>query len=93
MNRRMRHKIVWASWLAAFFLLGFIVWEFQAGHLMLVLFLALSVLAYGVYAFTARCPRCSMPVLLRPMRLFGMQLFRWSLLAPERCLHCGALLP
>ncbi len=81
------------AWLAAFFLLGFVVWELQAGHLMIFIFLALSMLAYGIYAFTARCPRCGMPILLRPVRLFGMEIYRWSLLVPERCHHCGKLLP
>ncbi len=81
------------AWLAAFFLLGFVVWELQAGHLMIFIFLALSMLAYGIYAFTARCARCRMPILLRPVRLFGMEIYRWSLLVPERCHHCGKLLP
>ena len=89
MNRRMKHKIVLTAWLAVFFLLGFGVWSFQAGHLMVVVYLVLSVLVYGIYAFTARCGQCRKPILLKPVRLFGMQIYRWSLIAPERCSHCG----
>ncbi len=89
MNRRMKHKIVLMAWLALFFILGFCVWSFQAGHLMILIYLVLSVLVYGVYAVTARCPGCGMPILLRPVRLCRMQLYLWSLTAPERCRHCG----
>ena len=80
-------------WLLLFFLLGFGVWSFQGGHLMIVAYFILSVVLYVFYAFLARCPRCRMPVLLRPMKLFGMELYRWSLLSPERCSHCGEPLP
>jgi len=27
------------------------------------------------------------------VKLFGMELYRWSLLSPERCSHCGEALP
>ncbi len=77
------------AWLAAFFLLGFGVWGFQAGHLMIIVYFILSVLAYGIYAFMAKCPRCGVPVLLKPIGLCGMRIYLWSLLAPERCRHCG----
>ncbi len=73
--------------------MGYGVWSFQAGHLMIIMYLVVSALAYGIYAFMARCPRCSMPILLKPVRLFGMQLYLWSLMAPERCWHCGEMLP
>ena len=88
----MKHRIILMTWLASFFLLGYGVWSFQAGHLMIIVYFVLSALVYGIYAFTARCPRCSMPILLRPVRLCGMQLYLWSLMAPERCRHFGETL-
>ena len=88
----MKHRIILMTWLASFFLLGYGVWSFQAGHLMIIVYFVLSALVYGIYAFTARCPRCSMPILLRPVRLCGMKLYLWSLMAPERCRHCGETL-
>ena len=88
----MTHRIILMTWLASFFLLGYGVWSFQAGHLMIIVYFVLSALVYGIYAFPARCPRCSMPILLRPVRLCGMQLYLWSLMAPERCRHCGETL-
>ena len=91
-DRQTRHKVVLAIWLALFFLLGFGVWNFQAGHLMIVAYLILSVILYGCYAFLARCPQCGMPILLRPMKILGMEFYAWSILAPERCRHCGETL-
>jgi len=89
MNARSQHKVVLASWLACFFLLGFGVWSFQAGHLMIVVFLFLTIALYTMYAFTARCPQCRFPVLLRPLRAGGIEIFVWSLLAPNECRKCG----
>jgi hypothetical protein len=91
-NRQKKHKIILATWLALFFLLGFGVWSFQAGHLMIVAYFILSVIIYGCYAFLARCPRCGLPILLKPMKILGMELYTWSILAPEQCRHCGATL-
>ncbi|HXY55343.1 MAG TPA: hypothetical protein VEM40_11805 [Nitrospirota bacterium] len=92
MDRRTRHKIVLALWLTLFFLLGFGVWNFQAGHLMILAYCMLSVILYGCYAFLSRCPRCGLPILLKPTKILGMQLYAWSILAPERCRHCGEML-
>jgi len=89
----MIHKIILITWLASFFLLGFCVWSLQAGHLMIILYLVLSVLLYGIYAFTTRCPRCSVPILLKPVNVLGMQIYLWSLTAPEHCRHCGEKFP
>ncbi len=93
MNLRAKHRIVLTAWLAVFFLLGFGVWGFQAGHLMLIVYLFLSTLVYGIYAMSARCRQCGMPVLLRPVRLCGIRIYVWSLAAPESCRHCGEMLP
>ncbi len=79
-------------WLASFFFLGYEVWGFQAGHLMIVVYLVVSTLVYSIYAFTARCPQCRMPILLKPVRLCGIRFYLWSLTAPERCRHCGEVL-
>jgi hypothetical protein len=92
-TRRAKHKAVLMIWLALFLLLGFGVWSFQAGELMLLLFLVITVLAYGLYAFTARCRECRMPLLLRPARMLGMDIYLWSLVTPERCRHCGKPIP
>ena len=82
------------AWLLLFFLLGFGVWSFQGGQLMIAAYFTLSAaVLYVFYASLARCPRCRMPVLLRPVKLFGMELYLWSLLSPERCSHCGEALP
>jgi hypothetical protein len=91
-NRRAKQRVILLIWLASFFALGFGVWSFQAGHLMIIVYLVLSVLLYALFAFTARCPRCSVPILLKPVRLFGMQIYLWSLTAPEHCRHCGETL-
>lgn len=77
------------AWLAAFFLAGYAVWSFQAGELMLIGYLAASVIIYGIVAFLFRCPKCRMPLLLRPRRLLGIEFFTWSLCAPAACRHCG----
>ncbi len=89
MDRRSRSRVVLLIWLAGFFAVGYGVWSFQAGHLMLLLYLAAAILAYGVRAFAARCPHCRMPVRLRPLRLFGAELFLWTILEPNQCRHCG----
>ncbi len=89
MDRRTKHKIILTAWFASFFFLGFGVWSFQAGHLMIIVYLVLTVLVYGIYAFTVKCPRCGVPVLLKPVHLCGMQIYLWSLVAPEQCRHCG----
>lgn len=88
MSRRTKHAAVLALWLTGFFLAGYGVWNFQGGELMLLVYLALSVLAYVVCAFAARCPHCRWPVLLRPRRFLGIDFFTWSLLPPARCRHC-----
>ena len=92
MTRRGKHILLLSAWLAAYFLFGFGVWSFQAGHLFVLLFLAASVLVYMLYGLSARCPKCSMPVLVRRIRLFGMELYLWSILTPERCRNCGAII-
>lgn len=84
------HKIVLIAWVALFFLLGFGAWSFQGGELMILAFLILSVIVYVTYAFRARCTKCKMPLLLRPVTILGMELFVWSLVTPEICRHCGA---
>lgn len=89
MSRRLIHKIVLLAWLTGFFLMGFGVWGFQAGHLMVMGYLLAGVVVYILAAFTNRCPKCRMPLLLRPMKLLGMDLYRWTLLTPGRCGHCG----
>ena len=89
MARRRRYAIALALWLAGFFLVGYGVWSFQAGHLMVLIYTAGSALAYIIYAFAARCANCRWPVLLRPRRILGMDLFTWSILPPTQCRHCG----
>jgi len=92
MTRRAIHRIVLFVWITGFFLMGFGVWGFQAGHLMVVGYVLAGVVVYILAAFINRCPKCRMPVLLKPMNVFGMDLYRWTLLAPERCGHCGEVL-
>jgi len=89
MNRRTRSIAVLAAWIALFFLLGLGVWSFQGGELMLIVYLIGSAIIYVLCAFLIRCPHCRMPLLLVPIRLLGMELFRWSILLPDRCRHCG----
>ena len=89
MNARAKHKLALAAWVACFFLLGFGVWSFQAGHLMIVVFLFLSIVLYTIYALAARCPECRFPVLLRPFKAGKIELYTWSLLAPNECRNCG----
>ncbi len=89
MNRRSQNRLFLLIWLALFVLLGFNVWSFQAGHLMVILFLFATVPGYGIYACSARCRMCGFRLLVRPFRLFGMSLFTWSLLMPAACRQCG----
>jgi len=89
MSRRALHMIVLLAWLTGFFLMGFGVWGFQAGHLMVMGYLLAGVVLYIFAAFMNRCPKCRMPLLLKPMKLLGMDLYRWTLLTPGRCGHCG----
>ena len=93
MNRRMKCNIILLAWLVGFFLVGFGVWSFQAGQFMILIYLGASMIAYVLYAFLARCPRCRNPVLLRPRRIFGMEIYTWSIIVPVNCRHCGELLP
>jgi DNA-directed RNA polymerase subunit RPC12/RpoP len=89
MDRRAIHGIVLLVWLMGFFLMGFGVWGFQAGHLMVIVYLLAGVALYGSAAFVNRCPKCRMPILLRPRKFLGMEFFTWSILTPARCGHCG----
>lgn len=77
------------AWLAVFFLLGLGVWNFQAGHLMLIGYLAASAILYVLYAFFRRCPWCRMPLLLKPVRCLGLEIYLWTLSVPRTCRHCG----
>jgi hypothetical protein len=92
MVRRSIYHGILLAWLASFILLGFSVWGFQAGHLMVVVFFFLSAVLYTLYAFLARCPRCRTPVLLRPVRAFGMEFYGWSIIMPGKCRSCGTAL-
>jgi hypothetical protein len=92
MNRRQIYHGLLIAWLAAFILLGFSVWSLLAGHVMVVMFLFLSAVIYALYAFLARCPRCRMPILLRPVRALGVSFYVWSIVMPTRCRHCGKIL-
>jgi hypothetical protein len=92
MSRRAKHKIILIIWLITFLLMGSGVWSFQAGHLMIIGFFMASLVLYILAAFLMRCPKCRMPVLLRPRKFLGMELYTWSLLTPERCRHCGEIL-
>ncbi len=89
MDRRTKHIIILIVWVALFFTIGFNVWNFQAGELMVMIYLVTGVLAYIICAFLNRCPRCRMPLLLRPVRRLGVEFYLWSLLTPNRCRHCG----
>jgi len=93
MNRRAKHKAILVAWFIIFFLLGSGVWGFQAGHLMVIGFFMASLMFYILAAFIMRCPKCRMPVLLKPFRFLGMELFAWSILTPAQCRHCGEPLP
>lgn len=88
MNRRAIHSIVLLVWITGFFLMGFGVWGVQAGHLMVMGYLLVGVVLYLFAAFLNRCPKCRMPLLLKPMKLLGMDLYRWTLLTPGQCGHC-----
>ena len=92
MGRRSIYHLVLVTWLAAFMLLGFFGWTLQAGHLMLVLFLALSCMLYVLAAFFIRCPRCRTPVLLRPVKFFVLDIYLWSIVMPRKCRRCGTVL-
>lgn len=92
MNRRSKHKIVIIVWLILFLLIGSGVWGFQAGQLMVIGFFMASLVLYILVAFLMRCPKCRMPVLLRPRKFLGMELYTWSILTPDRCRHCGETL-
>lgn len=81
--------IILAVWAALFLALGMGAWELLGGQLMLIVFLVLSWIVYAGYAFFSRCPNCRTPVLLRPVNLFGVEIYLWSLLTPRRCRHCG----
>ena len=89
MSLRSKHKMIMMAWFITFLLIGSDVWGFQAGHLMVIGFFMASIVIYILAAFLMRCPKCRMPVLLRPRRLLGMELYTWSLLTPVRCRHCG----
>jgi len=89
MDRRSKHKVILIAWFIVFLLMGSGVWGFQAGHLMVIVFFMASLVFYLLAAFLMRCPKCRMPVLLRPRKFLGMELFTWSILTPERCRHCG----
>jgi len=92
MSRRAIQRIVLLVWLMGFFLMGFGVWGFQAGHLMVIVYLLSGAALYSIAVFVNRCPNCRMPLLLKPVKLLGMDLYRWALLTPKRCGHCGEVL-
>jgi hypothetical protein len=88
-DRRARQLLLLAAWYAGFLLLGYAVWSLQAGSLMVIGYVAASVVLYVIRALFTRCPNCRMPVLLRPQKVLGMELYTWSLFAPSACRHCG----
>jgi predicted acyltransferase len=92
MNRRAIHGIVLLAWITGFFFIGFGVWGFQAGHLMVMGYLLAGIVLYLFAAFLNRCPKCRMPLLLKPMKLLGMDLYRCMLLTPGQCGPCGNML-
>ena len=89
LNLRGRHQLILGVWFIVFLLFGSGVWGFQAGHLMVMGFFMASLAGYILAAFLMRCPKCRMPVLLRPRKFLGMELFTWSILTPTHCRHCG----
>ena len=89
MSRRSKHKIILIVWFLMFLVIGSGVWGFQAGQLMVIGFFMASLVLYIMAAFLMRCPKCRMPVLLRPRKFLGMELYTWSILTPDRCRHCG----
>jgi len=93
MNRRTKCNIAVLVWLAGLFLVGFGVWNFQGGQLMILIYLVAGMIIYMLYAFMVRCPKCRYPILLRPHRIFGMEIYTWSIAVPVNCRHCGLLLP
>ena len=92
MSRRSKHKIILVVWFIMFLVIGSGVWGFQAGQLMIIGFFMASLVLYILAEFLMRCPKCRMPVLLRPRKFLGMDLYTWSILTPERCRHCGEML-
>ncbi len=88
-QRRIAYHRFLLAWLILFFLLGMEVWSLLAGHLMVVSFLLLGVVLYGLMAWLIRCPRCNAPVLRRPARIGRMEIFLWSIVMPGRCRECG----
>jgi hypothetical protein len=90
MKRRTIHSIILILWFMIFCVIGFGAGDLRSGHLILIGYLFLSIVTYTVYAFIAKCRACGMPVLLRPLKLLGMDLYLWSLLTPKRCRHCDA---
>ena len=89
LNLRGRHQLILGVWFIVFLLFGSGVWGFQAGNLMVMGFFMASLAGYILAAFLMRCPKCRMPVLLRPRKFLGMELFTWSILTPTHCRHCG----
>lgn len=87
---RKNFAIALMLWLAGFFIIGYGVWSFQAGHLMVLLYLGAGTLLYIIAAFTLRCGQCRLPILLRPRSIFGVEFFTWSLLPPKQCGRCGS---
>ena len=92
MHRRNVHRAVLAVWSAVFLLFGLSVWDLMAGHLMIGIFLGMSLAVYLFAAFTIRCPACRMPVLLKPRKFLGASIYTWRCLIPEKCAHCGKAL-
>jgi len=88
-NKRTTQKIIALAWLAGFFVVGFGAWNFQGGEFMLIGYALLGAAGYMICAFSYRCPKCRMPVLLKPLRLLGIEIYLWSFVAPQVCRHCG----
>jgi len=93
MDRRLKQKILIAAWFAVFLLLGFSVWKLEEGCLIVVAYFVVSVVFYWILAFSVKCPKCRVPVRLRPRRFMGIEFYTWSYLTPEKCRHCGEPLP
>ncbi len=89
MTRRGKQKIVYVVWLSLFLLLGFASWRLQAGIVLVLTYMLISILFYWIYAFSVKCPNCRMPVLLKQHTFLGAEFYTWSLLTPGKCRHCG----
>ena len=46
-------------------------------------------IAVGLYITSLRCPGCQHPILRKSVKIYGVDIYYWSINIPRKCQKCG----